>query len=137
MYLVPRAGAGPTILHPCKITLKSRHVYGPAPFAAEGFGQPIQLDAGDLSRFVDAGAEIKKQLERNFRADDVAGFLDRRRKLRQAFESVPQSFAKHLLDQLGDRGDPLARLFKFKLATPTRNEMITILLRTSGAIIDL
>jgi hypothetical protein len=69
--------------------------------------------------------------------DDVAGFLDRRRKLRQAFESVPQSFAKHLLDQLADKGDPLARLFKFKTATPTRNEMISILLRKSGVIIDL
>jgi hypothetical protein len=76
-------------------------------------------------------------LERNFRADDVAGFLDRRRKLRQAFESVPQLFAKHLLDQLADKGDPLARLFKFKIATPTRNEKISILLRKSGVIIDL
>jgi hypothetical protein len=56
MYLVPRAGAGPTTRHPCKITLKSGHVYGPAPFAAEGFGQLIQLDAGDLSRFVHVGA---------------------------------------------------------------------------------
>jgi hypothetical protein len=137
MYLVRRAGASPTTLHPCKITLKSGHVYGPAPFAAEGFGQPIQMDAGGLSRFVHVGAEIKKQLERNFRADDVAGFLDRRRKLSQAFESVPQSFAKHLLDQLADKGDPLARLFKFKIATPTRNEMISILLRKSGVIIDL
>jgi hypothetical protein len=51
MYLVPRAGAGPTTLHPCKITLKSGHVYGPTPFAAEGFGQPIQLDARDLLGF--------------------------------------------------------------------------------------
>jgi hypothetical protein len=73
MYLVPRAGAGPTTLHPCKITLKSGHVYGPAPFAAEGFGQPIQLDAGDLlglRRLAQSRSERLVDVARNVLARD-------------------------------------------------------------------
>lgn len=121
MYLRTKAGAG----------------YGPAPFAAGGFGQPptITLDPGEMTKFLDATSEINKQLKLNFRADDVAGYLDRRKKLRKAFESVPDSFAKSLVEQLSDSNDPLAKLFKYKLATPTRNEMILILLKKSGLII--
>jgi hypothetical protein len=63
-------------------------------FESRRFGQPPALDTGEIRKFLDAGTEM--QLKRNFRLTDVAGFLDRRRKLRQAFESVPSSIAKSL-----------------------------------------
>jgi len=95
-------------------------------------GDVNQPTSQDAVNFLRAGGEIKKQLERNFMADDVTGYLDRRGKLRQAFESVPKSFAKHLVDQLMDKNDPLAKLFNYKIARQTRNKMISILLRKTG-----
>jgi hypothetical protein len=96
-------------------------------------GDISQPASQDIVNYLRAGGEIKKQLERNFRADDVTGYLDRRRKLRQAFELVPKSFAKHLLDQLLDQNEPLAKLFNYKISRHTRNEMISILLKKTGA----
>lgn len=130
MYLYERKDLGQfsTTSQPHNPTQGRGYPIEPVPSAVEGLGQ----SPDDVRRFIRTGAEIKRQLERNFRADDVAGFLDRRRKLRQAFESVPRSFAQHLLAQLMDKNDSLAKLFKYKLATPTRDEMISILLGKSG-----
>lgn len=95
-------------------------------------GDPNQFAQPDAVIYLRAGGEIRKQLERNFRADDVTGYLDRRAKLRRAFESVPKSFAKHLLDQLLDKNDPLTKLFNYKISRHTRQEMISILLNKMG-----
>jgi|GEM_PF-4222634 len=132
MYLYTREDSDqiPTTLQPRNPTPGSGYAFCPDSSAVEGFGQPP-----DAVNFLRAGGEIKKQLERNFRADDVTGYLDRRRKLRQAFESVPKSFAKHLVDQLQDKNDPLAKLFNYKISRHTRNEMISILLRNIGETI--
>ncbi len=81
----------------------------------------------DAARFLASQEEIRRQLERNFREDDEPGILDRRRRLRQAFQSVPSSFAQDLFGRLMDGNDPLARLFRYKIATATRNEMLSIL----------
>lgn len=48
-------------------------------------GEVIKSAPQDVVNYLRAGGKIKKQLERNFRADDVTGYVDRRRKLRQAF----------------------------------------------------
>ena len=105
-------------------------------YAREGLGQPPRLpgsvDPLDLTSYLLTESEIKRQLERNFRADDVAGFLDRRRKLKQAFESVPRSLAERLLGRLMNKNDSLAKLFNYKIATPTRNERLSILVARSG-----
>jgi hypothetical protein len=156
MYLYTSEGLGQiptTLLRP-----RSGYAFGPAPSAVEGFSQPRPVDPGilrtppkidpgmvqtapgtidpvDVAKYLLSQAEIKRQLERNFRADDVAGFLDRRRKLRQAFESVPKSFAQHLFARLLNKNDPLAKLFNYKIATPSRNEMISILLKKSSETI--
>jgi|SRR5262245_16327432 len=98
-------------------------------------GDVNQPASQDTVNYIRAGGEIRKQLERNFRADDVRGYLDRRSKLRQAFESVPNSFAQQLLDQLLDSNDPLAKLFNYKISRHTRTEMISILLRKAGETI--
>jgi len=95
-------------------------------------GDLNQPDSQDIDNLLKAGEEIRNQLKRNFRADDIKGYLDRRRKLRQAFELVPKSFAKFLVDQLLDKNDPLAKLFNYKISRHTRNEMISILLSKVG-----
>jgi hypothetical protein len=61
------------------------------------------------------------------RADDVNGILQRKRLLREAFRSVPSSHALLLLFQLQSQTDPLGKLFKYKLATLTRKELLGIL----------
>jgi hypothetical protein len=86
------------------------------------------LNLSEASQFSQAVAEILHQLRRNFRADDERGYLERRQKLRGAFNAVPNSFAPFLYQQLNDPSDEVAKLFRFKLATATRNEMQRILL---------
>jgi|GraSoiStandDraft_51_1057287.scaffolds.fasta_scaffold368863_1 hypothetical protein len=102
---------------------------GSAGFAS--FSQPLPGLSG-AKKALEAVAEVKKQLERNFRADDEPGILDRRRRLRAAFNSVPKLFAPSLQTRLTDKNDELGRLFHYKLATPTRNEMLNILLSKSS-----
>jgi hypothetical protein len=72
-------------------------------------------------------AKIRALLEPPIRADDVLGILQRKRLLREAFRSVPDPHALLLLFQLQNRNDPLGKLFKYKLATPTRRELLGIL----------
>lgn len=86
------------------------------------------LNLDEATHYMHAGSEIKRQLRRNFRADDERGYLDRRQKLRDAFNAVPNSFAPFLYEQLTDPSDELAQLFRYKLATATRSEMLRILL---------
>jgi hypothetical protein len=91
---------------------------------------PLNQDPVDLPTFLIAKNRIKTQLQRNFQADDERGFLDRRQRLREAFNLVPKSFASVLLERLTfESNDPLTRLFRFKIATATRNEMLRILQR--------
>jgi hypothetical protein len=93
-----------------------------------GRGQAPAPDPVDTVTFLITQNKIKQQLQRNFRADDEPGYLDRRRRLREAFQSVPKSFAQGLLEKLlFDNNDPLTKLFNYKLHHATRNEMITIL----------
>lgn len=72
-------------------------------------------------------AKIRALLEPPIRVDDVRGILQRKRLLREAFRSVPGSLALLLLFQLQNRNDPLGKLFRYKLATPTRRELRGIL----------
>ena len=85
------------------------------------------MNLGEADEFLKAGAEIRRQLKRNFRADDEAGYLDRRQRLRLAFRSVPDSFAEFLFEQLTDKKDPLTKMFRYKLHDATVNEMLGIL----------
>jgi hypothetical protein len=96
--------------------------------AAMGEMKEPSLNLDEASQFTYAVSEIKRQLRRNFRADDERGYLDRRQKLRNAFNAVPNSFAPFLYEQLTDPSDEVAKLFHYRLATATRNEMLRILL---------
>jgi hypothetical protein len=99
----------------------------PATFPGDPGIRGPRVNPLDAARFLASQEEIRRQLERNFREDDEPGILDRRRRLRQAFQSVPNSFAQDLFGRLMDGNDPLARLFRYKIATATRNEMLSIL----------
>lgn len=95
-------------------------------------GQPnsLQQDPADVPAFLIAKNKIQMQLQRNFREDDERGILDRRQRLREAFNLIPTSFASSLLERLMfNSNDPLTRLFRYKIATATRNEMLRILQR--------
>jgi len=99
----------------------------PATFPGDPGIRGPKTNLQELAKYIASREEIRRQLERNFRADDEPGILDRRRGLRQAFQSVPNSFAQDLFGRLMDGNDPLARLFRYKIATATRNEMLSIL----------
>jgi len=95
-----------------------------------GQPDPLQQDPVDVPTFLIAVNRIKTQLQRNFQAGDERGILDRRQRLREAFNLVPKSFSSGLLERLiFNSNDPLARLFRYKIATATRNEMLGILRR--------
>lgn len=91
---------------------------------------PFQQDPADVPAYLITENKIKMQLQRNFQKDDVRGVLDRRQRLREAFNLIPRSFASGLLERLMfNSNDPLTRLFRYKIATATRNEMLRILQR--------
>jgi hypothetical protein len=78
-------------------------------------------------RFQTAVANIHALLTPPMRAGDLPGIQQRRQLLRETFQSVPDSRALLLLFKLQNRNDPLGRLFRYKLATPTRKELLRIL----------
>lgn len=89
-----------------------------------------QHDPADVPAFLIAQNKIRTQLQRNFQPNDVRGILDRRQRLREAFQLVPKRFASGLLGRLTfNSNDPLTRLFRYKTARATRNEMLGILQR--------
>jgi hypothetical protein len=94
-----------------------------------GFGQPPSPGGAlaDARRALEILKEIKTQLDRNFTADDEPGYLDRRRRLRALFQSVPKLFAQSLFERLSYSNDPLRKLFRDKLHPATQNEMMSIL----------
>lgn len=96
-----------------------------------GFAEP-SASIADAKTALEILAKIRAQLNRNMRADDEPGILDRRRRLRVLFNSVPKLFAPSLSSRLTDNNDELGKLFHYRLATPTRNEMLNILLNKSS-----
>ncbi len=83
---------------------------------------------GDLEKFQSIVAQIRAQLERRFQDENDPRLLQRRRELAKLFAAVPPPFARTLHDQLRSQ-DPLGRLFHYRLATATRNQLLGILLK--------
>jgi hypothetical protein len=67
------------------------------------------------------------ELKRNFTSPNDVRLLARRKRLRELFNGVQASRAKDLFDQLRLKNDPLAQLLRYRLATPTRQELLSIL----------
>lgn len=70
---------------------------------------------------------IRTLLEPPMRARDEHGIQLRKQRLLEAFRLVPSSHASALLFQLQYPHDLLGRLFRYKLATPTRRALLRIL----------
>src|SRR6266850_2584327 len=91
-----------------------------------GLGQCDTTSAGSLT-FVNILATIGCELQRKFASPNDPKLLTRRRRLRELFNGVPSPKAKDLFDQLQQKTDPLAQLFRSRIATPTRKELLSIL----------
>jgi len=117
---------------PGRLTPGLGRVPDPNPDPGANINPPGAVDPLDVVNKILSENKIRKQLQRRFRPDDEAGILDRRRRLRAAFNSVPKSFAPDLVARLMSQSDPLARLFRYSIATATRNEMLSILLNKSS-----
>ncbi len=108
--------------------------------ACEGLGQlsqPVSALKDDQQTFQSKLSAIQDLLKRKFTDPNDPGLHERRKELRNLFNSVPSSQARKLHDRLKLRrkDDELSRLFHDRLATPTRNEMLGILenlIRTHG-----
>ncbi len=76
---------------------------------------------------------VEQELDRKLTADDVMGLHRRRLRLRELFDAVPECHARILYDRLRREDDPLAQRFRHRLATATRSEMMSILLRNAAS----
>jgi hypothetical protein len=78
-------------------------------------------------------AQIRQQLERELPADAEAAILERKRTLLRIFSRFNEFDSMVLHGRLSARapGDSLAALFHYRLATPTRNQLLGILLLRS------
>jgi hypothetical protein len=79
--------------------------------------------------------DLLSELRKKFTDPDDPGLHQRRLRLRRLFKSVPPTRAQALYDRLKvrRRDDELSRAFHYRLATPTRKEMLRILRRTIRA----
>jgi hypothetical protein len=96
------------------------------PFEQNGLGQCVSTPAGSMT-FSDIIAAIECELRRPFTDPNDPRLLVRRRRLRELFNGIPAPRAKDLFDQLKQPSDSLARLFRLRLATATRKELLSIL----------
>jgi hypothetical protein len=80
-------------------------------------------------------ARVRRELALRFVDPEDPRLLERRRRLRLLFESVPQGRARELHDRLGTlaTSDDLSRAFHGRLATATRAELLGILRERAAA----
>lgn len=89
-----------------------------------GLAEPKVDEAAQYESIV---AKVLAQLERSFQDPNDPRLYERRKELVKLFGLVPPSFAKTLYERLHSE-DPLGRLFRYRLATPTRKQLLGILL---------
>lgn len=89
-----------------------------------GLAQPKVDEAAQYESIV---AKVLAQLERPFQDPNDPRLYERRKELVKLFGQVPPAFAKTLYQRLHSE-DPLGRLFRYRLATPTRKQLLGILL---------
>jgi hypothetical protein len=83
---------------------------------------------------LDRGAyeQAVKAITRELQLPPGEGFVKgsaRRQRLEKAFNSIPESRAHEFLTRLQAKNDPLGRLFRYRLATPTQRAMYLFLCR--------
>jgi hypothetical protein len=90
--------------------------------------QGLSCDTPDVQQFQKSLAAIRAALELNPRTGYVKGSPPRRQ-LDDAFESVPPCSAQELAKQLLNGQGPLEKLFRYRLAAPTQQAMLNVLMR--------
>ncbi len=93
-----------------------------------GLAEP-KVDEG--AQYESIVAKVRAQLERPFQDPNDPRLYERRKELVRLFGLVPHSFAKTLYERLHSE-DPLGHLFRYRLATPTRKQLLSILLSAPG-----
>jgi hypothetical protein len=96
-------------------------------------GPDIAFAEGD--EYEEILARIRRELALRFSDPDDPRLLERRRRLRSLFASIPPGRARELHDRLGTRAtsDQLSRAFHGRLATATRTELLKILWERTAA----
>jgi hypothetical protein len=109
-------------VEPARLLLPSTHTDGDAVFAE-----------GD--EYEQILARVRRELALRFIDPHDPRLLERRRRLRLLFESVPPGRARELHERLGTRAtsDELSRAFHGRLATATRVELLGILRERAAA----
>jgi hypothetical protein len=85
-----------------------------------------RLGAG-AKGYAAAVAALKCELALPFGYPRDPGLVPRIRRLRTLFQAIPAADAEQLLKQLQTRTDSLARLFHYRLSTPSRTRLLKIL----------
>lgn len=70
---------------------------------------------------------LRCELQIPFTDPNDPGLYQRRLRLRSLFKALPAGHAKLLLNQLQQKNDALAQLFRYRLSSPTYNELLGIL----------
>lgn len=94
--------------------------------ALNGLGACVSTPASSLA-FADVIAAITCELQRPFNDPNDPRLLARRQRLHELFNAIPAPRAKDVFDQLNQPSDALAKLFRLRLATATRKELLAIL----------
>ncbi len=95
----------------------------------------IILEEENLESIV---GKIRSAINLKFTREDVIGLQRRRQLLRELFGKIPPKSAAQFQARLGDQTsqDELSQLFHGRLATPTRNEMLTILSERAEIVVE-
>jgi hypothetical protein len=91
---------------------------------------------GDAAAYEKVVQSLRKELALRFSDPDDPRLVERRARLRTLFAGVPPSYAKTLADRLGPKatGDDLSKEFHYRLATPTREELLGILAKIPAPV---
>ncbi len=90
---------------------------------------PVAAGADDRAELERVTAEIQRELELRFSDPNDPGLYERRVRLRALFREVPRAYAPRFGIALVNDRRELAELFRYKLATPTRDELVDILVQ--------
>lgn len=91
-----------------------------------GLGQCDTKSAGSMT-FVDILATLECELQRKFADPNDPKLFSRRRRLRELFNGVSPPKVKDIFDQLQQKADPLAQLFRSRIHPATQKELLSIL----------
>jgi hypothetical protein len=94
--------------------------------------QACQRLGAAAKAYATAVAALKCELALPFGYPRDPGLVPRIRRLTTLFQAIPAADAKQLLKQLQTRTDSLARLFHYRLSTPSRARLLKVLANNAG-----